>query len=656
VGISSSALDTKQIPFPETLHALIAARLDGLSGEQKAILQDASVVGRSFWSAALASIGAADEANVKQSLHELSAKELVRPARRSSMENQTEYSFWHALIREVAYNQIPRAARARKHRAMASWIEHVAEDGAQERAELVAHHYRQALELARASGDREEALSLEVGTRRFLILAGDRAATLDAAKSARYYREALELVPPGDPTRAQTLVKASEVSMCMGAFDASQGYLGEAVSEFRASGDRAHEGAALAKLSKSFRDSGDTERARQVLTESIGILEQERDNEELSYAYVQWAGDALFSGSPLDALHRSDRALRLADEAGDSENKARALGIRGLARCELADPAGIEDLRKALALTKDLDRPHWIANAFVALAYMTWLTDGPEAAEALYDEAIDVGDRRGVTGDAMWARAESVWPLFDLGKWDDVLRRTDDVVEWERVHGGSQLRAMALPYKAAVLLHRGDLEEATTLVEKVIPLARDIGDLQVLVPALAIGSEVHAARGDSNAALMLIDELGKKSDPTPNWRARFLPEVLRVLSGAGSLQLADQLVVGEDQVATNRDRLSIFTAGALLAAAGHHFDEAESTYAEAATRWKQFGAAPEHAQALLEGGRCAFRLGHLEAAERCLSQAKDLFARLGAVRGKDEAESTLLQLASANDARKVGPS
>jgi class 3 adenylate cyclase/tetratricopeptide (TPR) repeat protein len=647
----TAALDAKQIPFPETLHALIAARLDSLSGPQKAILQDASVAGRTFWAAAVAAIGGTEEVATKQALHELTVKELVRPARSSSMESQDEYSFWHALVREVAYGQIPRAARARKHLAMANWIEHIAADGLADRAEFVAHHYREALQLAKASGEQEEAERLELGTRRFLVMAGDRAAPLDAAKAARYYREALDLLPSGEPARWQTLVKASDVCVCIGEFGDSQRYLQEAIVGFRAAGDGAEEGTALAKLAKSLRDSGDTERARELLTAAIEVLQRQGTSDELSYAYVQLGGDALFSGSPEDAFQWADKALHLAEASGSMEDQSRALGIRGLARCELAEPEGIADLRRALEITKELDKPGWITTAYVALAYMTWLSEGPKEAEALYDKAIDIGDRRGVTGDSTWARAESVWPLFDLGKWDDVLTRTQEVVDWENLHGGSQMRAMTLPYKAAVILHRGRVAEALSLTEDFLPLARDIGDLQVVVPALAIGAAAHSAAGDHSTATRLIHELIERSRPAPSWRARFLPDTVKLLSVAGSLGSGAGLFLEGHRTVASRDSHSVVTARAGLAASQGRWEEAEAMYYEAAQRWERYGAVFERAQARLEGGRCSMRLGHLAEARTSFAEAKEVFVELAAARLEADVESALAELNSAGLSR-----
>src|SRR5207247_1984339 len=98
-------------------------------------------VGKVFWSGAVASIGGVEEATVRTGLHELSRKELVRTVRTSSVQDQTEYSFWHALVRDVAYGQIPRAQRAEKHVAIAVWIERTLGERVSDQSEFLAYHY-----------------------------------------------------------------------------------------------------------------------------------------------------------------------------------------------------------------------------------------------------------------------------------------------------------------------------------------------------------------------------------------------------------------------------------------------------------------------------------------------------------------------------------
>ena len=127
------------------MQGLIAARIDGLPAAEKALLQDASVLGKVFWPGALD--GSSDDL-----LHALERREFIRRDRRSAVAGETQYAFLHLLVRDVAYGQIPRARRMERHRAAAEWLESLAPDRSEDRAEMLAHHYREALKLAEASG------------------------------------------------------------------------------------------------------------------------------------------------------------------------------------------------------------------------------------------------------------------------------------------------------------------------------------------------------------------------------------------------------------------------------------------------------------------------------------------------------------------------
>src|SRR5205814_3349608 len=153
--------------LPETVQGIIAARLDSIAPEEKALLQDAAVLGKVFW---LGALGATE-----QQLHVLRQKEFVQRARRSSVEGETEFAFNHALVRDVAYGQIPRAERAQKHLRAAEWIESLGRP--EDHAEMVAHHYVNALELGRAAGQDDGELVDRV--RAALRHAGARAMTLN---------------------------------------------------------------------------------------------------------------------------------------------------------------------------------------------------------------------------------------------------------------------------------------------------------------------------------------------------------------------------------------------------------------------------------------------------------------------------------------------
>ena len=148
-----------ELTLPESIHGIIAARLDSLPREEKELLQDGAVVGRVFWLGALGS----ERWRLEETLHSLERKEFVRRERSSSVGGEAEYTFSHALVRDVAYEQIPRSLRAAKHRAAAEWIESLGR--LEDHAEMLAHHYVQALDYADAAGEPAEQVAEQAAAR-----------------------------------------------------------------------------------------------------------------------------------------------------------------------------------------------------------------------------------------------------------------------------------------------------------------------------------------------------------------------------------------------------------------------------------------------------------------------------------------------------------
>jgi DNA-binding SARP family transcriptional activator len=184
--------------LPETVQGIIAARLDALAHEQKRLLQDAAVVGKVFWSGALEAVGGVSRPRAEELLHALERSEFVLRARRSSVAGNIEYAFRHDLLRDVAYGEIPRAGRGELHRLTAEWIESLGHPD--DHAELLAHHYLAALELAHAAG--EDVGRLVEPAVLALRRAGLRAIRLSANdRAVAYLSRAIELVqqlPEGD--------------------------------------------------------------------------------------------------------------------------------------------------------------------------------------------------------------------------------------------------------------------------------------------------------------------------------------------------------------------------------------------------------------------------------------------------------------------------
>ena len=167
-----------ELPLPESVQGIIAARLDTLAAEDKALVQDAAVLGKVGWLGALAALSGIDPLTLEPRLHILERRELLRRERRSAVAGERQYAFRHVLIQDVAYSQLPRAARADKHLRAARWLEALAPDRAEDRAELLAHHWQAALQYAQAAG--RDTTVLAGQARLALREAGNRALELNA--------------------------------------------------------------------------------------------------------------------------------------------------------------------------------------------------------------------------------------------------------------------------------------------------------------------------------------------------------------------------------------------------------------------------------------------------------------------------------------------
>jgi class 3 adenylate cyclase/tetratricopeptide (TPR) repeat protein len=130
-----------QVRLPDTIHALLAARIDALPASDKAVIQQAAVVGRTFWPGSLGSA----TATTSEGLRSLERRGLIGARPTSTIEGEAEYIFRHVLIRDVAYASVPKSRRARAHAETAKWIEQLAGDRIEEFDELLAYHYAAAV-------------------------------------------------------------------------------------------------------------------------------------------------------------------------------------------------------------------------------------------------------------------------------------------------------------------------------------------------------------------------------------------------------------------------------------------------------------------------------------------------------------------------------
>ena len=166
------AATVADVDVPRSIQGLIAARLDGLPDDEKALLQDASVIGRTFWLGSVASLAGLAPGVAREALGRLRVKELIVPHEPSSFRDEPEFSFHHSLLRDGAYDSLPKSLRATKHEAVAAWAAERAGDRVDEIAELIATHRARGAALPRgarrdrAGPRRRRSPSVRVGARR----------------------------------------------------------------------------------------------------------------------------------------------------------------------------------------------------------------------------------------------------------------------------------------------------------------------------------------------------------------------------------------------------------------------------------------------------------------------------------------------------------
>gem|GEM_PF-122443 len=631
------AAGVSAVSVPESVQALIAARLDTLSFDRKTLLQDAAVVGKVFWAGALSAIGDRDPGVVAKGLHELSRRDLIRPLRASSMEGEQEFSFKHVLIRDVAYGQIPRARRADRHRRTAEWIESVAGERVEDLSEILAYHYEAALHLARASGEQGE--DLEAQALRFLLLAGGRALGLDTAKAEAHFARALALAPEGNPARPGLLVRWAEAARHAGRDAEAARSLREAIAAYRERGDRAETARAMVPLAHTLWNMGDPE-SLQVIGEAVDTLRSLPAGPDLVEAEAEATRLMCLSGDWTTAIERADQTIALAARLG-LDVPAKALGYRGTSRCGLGDEGGLDDMRRALALAIEQGQGLEAAVLYNNLAVDIWPIEGPAGALVTLREGVDFARERGLK--TLGLEVSMANPLLEVGAWDEVLR-VAVLARGKAENLGDQLiLTTVVGLEAFVLLARGRIEEASPLAERALELGRALGAVDYLPAPFSVGALAHLTTGDPEGARRLLAELEGLPEVslTPTYAAA-LPQMVRTTIAVGDLDLGERLL--SDLPATNAlQRHSGVAARAELLEAMGRTQEALERYAEAADRWVRFGFVPEQAFALLGEGRCLLTLGRPTEAASALREARDIFGSLGTTPAIAETDELLEQ-------------
>ena len=618
-----------QVPFPDSVQALIAARLDTLPADTKSMFADAAVIGKVFWAGAIAAMGDRDPAQVTETLRVLSRKELVRPARRSSIEGDAEYAFWHVLARDVAYGQLPRASRASRHVAAARWIESMAAERIKDLADGLAYHYATALELARAAGQIELATELEAPALKFLSLAGERATGLDTAAALSNLERALALTPPGHPERAQALCRFGKAAFQAARYAEAAGSLEEASASFRAAGDLPAAASTMAQLSSLFMRLGDPRR-RTLAAEALVVLEPLGPSLELVDALALMASVESLQGNFVKGAQLAERAITLAEELG-SPRHAGALNTRGAIRATLGDPGGLEDYREAIELANGAGLGRVAVLSYNNLGVDLLGFEGPTASLEVLRQGITYAKARGLTEAADSLTQSTLDSLLDAGETERALGIVAEVVPLLEAGGDVFNLVWARGVQTRIVQMQGRAEEVEDTLDWLELTARGIEEPQIVVYGLGSAALAHAALGQIERVATLIDELQSfaGSRDTTAYSA-LLPSLVRTALGIDEIALADRLVAGLHPPYPYAGH-ALVAANAALAEASGKLEVAADAYADAADRWQRFGVVPEQAFAFLGQGRCLLGLSRPTEAEPLLQHARVIFERLEAV-------------------------
>jgi class 3 adenylate cyclase len=193
------------LDVPETLHALIAARIDGLSSEERSLLQDAAVLGKSFTKPGLAALGSLEDTTLDRVLTSLVRKEVLSVQADPRSPERGQYAFVQDLLKRIAYDTLSRPERKARHLAAAAHLERTAAAVEGELVEVIAAHYLDAYE---AAPDADDAPALRAKAGEHLALAGERAASLAASEEAQRYFAKAAALAEDDLVRASLFERA----------------------------------------------------------------------------------------------------------------------------------------------------------------------------------------------------------------------------------------------------------------------------------------------------------------------------------------------------------------------------------------------------------------------------------------------------------------
>ncbi len=615
------------LEVPETLHALIAARLDGLAPEERRLLQDAAVLGKTFTKRALAALPGLTEPELDPMLASLLRKEILTVQADPRSPEHGQYSFLQDLVRHVAYETLSKNERRLRHLSAAAHLESAFGEE-EEIVEVLASHY---LEAYRAGPDAEDAGEIRAKAREMLTRAGERAASLAAAREGqRYFEQAAELADDA-LTQADLEDRAGRMAWRRGRSEEARALFERAHSTFEAAGLSHPTARVSARLAEIDRHDGHVSEGITRVEQALETLSTEEPDEDIANITSQLGRYLTLAGRTEEAASQVEVSLALAEGLDLPEVFSNGLATKAIAliRQNRLEEARIL-LEGALAVAVANDLPATGARASNNLAVVFESRDRYVEAQATTMRGIEFARR---IGDRPWEGRMLSGQLSSqvlLGQWDEALELAADI----HASGLVATNDSQMTHLVEVFCWRGDLAEAKARLET-YAAANTEDELQSRTAYVLHEAMVLRFEGKPRAALetlerdlaQVVEELG----------VTFVVTKLMIVEALESaFELGDTAKV--EELLGTIDRLRPGDRPPLLAAHATRFRallaansaEADRGFGRAAELFDELGTVFWRAVVELEHAESLIGRGNADRAQPLVAGARETFDRLDA--------------------------
>ncbi len=482
------------LEVPETLHALIAARLDGLSDEERRVVQDGAVLGKTFTRAAVEALSGIEPARVEPVLGALVRKEVLSIQADPRSPEHGQYGFLQDLMRRVAYETLSMRDRRERHLAAADYLERTLADD-DEIVEVLASHYIDAYTVA---PDVDGADAVRSRASELLVRAGERAESLGAPTEAqRYYTRAAELSEtPLD--EAALLDRAAQMALRAAAQDAAADLAERAQALYEAAGEHGAAARVLIIRSRIDQAQGRLDEGLARMQRAYDVLREEPPDESFATLTTRLAGSLYFSGDVPRCAELVEQALDLAEALGMHRVLTNAIMIKAMVGASGRHP---EEARGLFQLSLDLAQKHELreeaSRAASNLSDLAFRRDRYTEALGHLDQAAVLAKAVGSRPHEWFALSESTYPLYMLGRWDEAMAAYHEIPEEMLPTGGTLLSPLSSILEIHV--HRGDVAAARRLVGIYARLGESVDVQEQAGYAAANACVMHAEGRHSEA-------------------------------------------------------------------------------------------------------------------------------------------------------------